>query len=78
MTEGEKMVWAATYALHFKAGYDREEAHGKANAPHSTTAAIEWAWAAVVEIRESRDAVLENFGQGDLLEMLDEVLGHET
>ena len=62
LTPGEKIVWAAVYAKYWTG-----------QTPETPTA-VEMAWAAVVDMRDSRKAVLDGWGVGEQLAMLDEML----
>ncbi len=74
MTEGEKMVWAAAFVRHYMDEYESEGQYG-VRYKRSVPTSIERAWYAVVEMREARPSVLEGFGEGEALDMLDEMLG---
>ena len=61
MTEGEKMVWAAAYA----AGWIVETHNPHRRKPVQVSTCIENAWAAVVEMREAKQAMVDGWGADD-------------
>jgi len=74
MTEGEKMVWAATYAAQWSLMRHWREHFG---VPVSVPTAIENARAAVVEMRTARKTILEDWGEAEELSMLDEMIAED-
>ena len=71
MTQGERMVWAATYAAAYVADYKDPNRRGEVY----IAGCIELAWSAVAEMRENRQAVVDGWGDTfDVLPMLDEML----
>ena len=72
MTEGEKLVWAAAYASEYLSHITSHELIGTSM---DIPKCIESAWRAVVEMRESRQAVKEGWGESDdVFKMLQEML----
>ena len=59
LSEGERMVWAAAYAVTITAMYD------KGRQAEDAASAIETAWSAVKDLREAVPAVKEAFGADD-------------
>lgn len=71
MTEGEKMVWAAAYAAEFTRAVEQRLQLG---GDISVASCIEHAWSAVVGMREAYGSVFDGWGEGQVVDMLDEIL----
>ena len=72
MTQEEKLVWAAAYAGQWNAQYQKLGTTGESM---YVPECIENAWAAVIEMREARCGVEKGWGEGEVLSMLDEMIG---
>lgn len=78
MTNNEKLVWAAAYAVELN---QREVFHqtygGERNEVADTATAAEVAWSAVVRMRDALPAVEEGWGEDDeVTEMLREMIAN--
>lgn len=62
LTENEKLIWAASYAVEWSRGL---EARAERGVPMYVPTYIENAAAAVVEAREAHDSVKEGWGEED-------------
>ena len=75
MSEGEKMVWAAAFALRWGTDFDSEYMRKRPNEKAITCTAAEFAAAVVDAMSEHRDAVEEGWSDiGGVLSKLDEML----
>ncbi len=70
------MVWSAVYAAEWRHAQQRIASHGISP---SVSTCVENAWAAVVDMRNSRNAIIDGWGDengdSDELVMLDAILG---